>query len=139
MQWDGGPNASFCPEGSKPWLPIAKDYLTTNVAAESEDQTSMLTLHRRLLSLRCAEPALAVGSYAAVEGAGDILAYTREKDDQRFLVVLNLGDRPQTFDPSVPDLRGRVVLNTHLDREDEKVANALALRGAEGIMIKLSV
>jgi alpha-glucosidase len=138
MQWDGSPNAGFCPAGTTPWLPVAGDYPTTNVATESEEQTSILVLHRRLLSLRRTEPALAVGSYAPIEATGDILAYMREENDRRFLVVLNLGDQPLDFGPRLSYLRGRVVLNTHLDRAGEEVAGALALRGAEGVIVELS-
>src|SRR5262249_30244917 len=32
MQWDGGPNAGFCPPGVEPWLPVAPDYRERNVA-----------------------------------------------------------------------------------------------------------
>jgi alpha-glucosidase len=56
----------------------------------------MLSLHRRLLALRRAEPALAVGSYAPVE-ADRLLAYGREKDGRRFVVALNLTADPQTL------------------------------------------
>jgi alpha-glucosidase len=91
----------------------------------------MLVLHRRLLTLRRAEPALAVGSYAPVEAAGNLLAYAREKDGRRFLIVLNLGSEPQTVGAA-----GRVVLSTFLDREDEAVGETLDLRGDEGLIME---
>ena len=91
----------------------------------------MLTLHRRLLALRRAEPALALGSYAPVEAAGNLLGYTREKDGRRYLVALNLGSRPQTLGAA-----GRVVLSTFLDRDDEAVGETLYLRGDEGLILE---
>ena len=95
----------------------------------------MLALHRRLIALRRAEPALAVGSYAPVEAEGDVLAYTRAEDGRRFLIVLNLGHLSQTF---VSDgIRGRLKLSTHLDRDDERVAGPLELRGDEGVAVEL--
>jgi alpha-glucosidase len=93
----------------------------------------MLALHRRLLALRRNEPALAVGSYAPAEATGDLLAYAREKDGRRFLVVLNLGHRSQTFAP----VHGRLALSTHLDRDGEKADGALELRGDEGVIVEL--
>src|SRR5919198_758685 len=60
MQWDSSPNAGFTT--GTPWLPIAADYQTVNVAVERDDPASMLTLYRRLIALRRATPALAVGS-----------------------------------------------------------------------------
>ncbi len=137
MQWDTGPNAGFCPGETTPWLPLADDYAEVNVSVESEDPTSMLTLHRRLLSLRRSEPALAVGSYESVSATDDVFAYTRRKDNRRFLVLLNLGSQPRTFGFESADLGGRIVLSTHLDREDEEVAGTLSLREAEGVIVEL--
>src|SRR5438552_17036122 len=62
MQWDSSPNAGFCPPGMKPWLPVAEDYHTYNVAVEQHDPHSFLTLVRTLLTLRRSSPALSVGS-----------------------------------------------------------------------------
>lgn len=138
MQWDGTPNAGFCPADVEPWLPVADDYEENNVQAESEDPESMLSLYRRLISLRRNEPALAVGSYAPVVTPGDLLAYVREKDGRKFLIVLNLGHEPQIFDPDGQTFRGRITLGTHLDRDGEALAGALSLRGDEGLVVELS-
>ena len=135
MQWEDTANAGFCPDGVEPWLPLARDHGSTNVAAERADSTSMLALHQRLLTLRRAEPALTVGSYAPAEAEGDILAYTRAESGRRFLIVLNLGHRSRTFASNGFD--GRLVLSTHLDRDDERVAGALELRGDEGVILEL--
>src|SRR5947208_16689900 len=34
MQWNTSPNAGFCAPGVLPWLPVAEDYKTYNVAVE---------------------------------------------------------------------------------------------------------
>ncbi|MBX6340831.1 MAG: alpha-amylase, partial [Thermomicrobiaceae bacterium] len=73
MQWEPGPNAGFTT--GEPWLPLADDYQTCNVEVEREDPRSMLSLYRRLIALRRAEPALHVGSYAPVPAEGSVLAY----------------------------------------------------------------
>jgi alpha-glucosidase len=99
----------------------------------------MLALHRRLLAPRRAESSLAVGSYEPVETAGDVLAYAREKDGSRFLIVLNLGHEPTTFDPGGHGALGRIVLTTHLDREGEQATGALELRSGEGVILEKSV
>ena len=137
MQWDAGPNAGFCPQDAEPWLPVANDYRRCNVADERTVQSSMLALYRRLLALRRSELALAVGSYEPVEVAGDVLAYAREKDGRRFLIVLNLGHDPITFGSEGPEIRGRLVLSTRMDRDGEKVEDSLALRGDEGVILEL--
>jgi alpha-glucosidase len=135
MPWDSSPNAGFTT--GIPWLPIAANYRTVNVAAERNRPTSTLTLYRRLIALRRATPALSVGSYAGLEAHGDVLAYMRTHAGQRCLVVLNLGTQPQVFESHQVKIEGPVVLSTHLDRADETVHGAIELRGDEGVIVRL--
>ncbi|RMF04801.1 MAG: alpha-amylase, partial [Chloroflexi bacterium] len=46
MQWDDGPNAGFTAAGVQPWLPLAPDARTRNVAVQSAQPDSMLNLFR---------------------------------------------------------------------------------------------
>ena len=137
MRWSPRVNASFSPEEAAPWLPIGDDYGEVNVETQAEDPRSMLTLHRRLLALRFREPVLAVGSYTPVRAPDNALAYIREKDGRRFLIALNLGSEPQKIDVAQLKTGGKVVLNTHLDREAEVVRSSLYLRAAEGAVLEL--
>jgi alpha-glucosidase len=89
MPWDGTPNAGFT--SGTPWLPLNADWAERNVAALSPSPGSPLALHRRLLALRRAHPALAVGDIALLDAEGDILAYERRAGDECLLVALNLG------------------------------------------------
>jgi alpha-glucosidase len=136
MQWSAAPNAGFTT--GTPWLPVAADHARRNVEAARADATSILTLHRRLVALRRAEPALAVGSYAPVRAEGDLLAYVREHAGRRFLVALNLGGAPAALDLAGAGLRGRVALSTALDRDGEELRGALRLRGDEGVVAALA-
>jgi alpha-glucosidase len=138
MQWDAGPNAGFSPAGVETWLPLADDYAAHNVAALADDPTSIFTLYTRLLHLRRATPALYGGSYHPLDvGYDDVYAYLREDGGQRYLVALNFTAEPRTL--AVPgETSGRVVLSTHLDREESVSLDALALRGNEGVLIQLS-
>ena len=83
------------------WLPLHGDWRTRNVAAQRHDPRSMWTLYRGLLALRRKHPALSVGDWLPIECAGCLLAYERRHGDDRLLVVLNLGDRPEAF--SIPE------------------------------------
>jgi alpha-glucosidase len=135
MQWDDGPQAGFT--GGEPWLPVADDAATTNVARQRDDQRSLLSLYRRLLALRRGEPALAVGPFSPLRAGGDLLAWVRKDGDRRFLVVLNLGHEPASFTPPVLALDGEVVLSTHLDRVGERLEGTVELRGDEGVIVLL--
>jgi alpha-glucosidase len=133
MQWDSSPNAGFTT--GIPWLPIAADSHTINVAAQRADPTSLLTLYRRLIALRRETPALAVGSYTPIRAQGDLLAYLRTYAEQRCLVVLNLGSQPQHLEPYHTELSGQIVLSTHLDRDGETVHGAIDLRSDEAVIV----
>ena len=120
---------------AEPWLPLPDDH---NVAAKREDPSFILILHRRLLALRRAPPALQTGSSTPVPATGDGLSYTREANGSRYLVALNLGHDPLTMAPDTgPSTRGRLVFSTHLDREREKLEGELRLRPDEGVIFRL--
>ena len=133
MQWSAAPGAGFTT--GAPWLPLADDYRETNVETQRCDPGSMLALHQRLLALRRAAPALAIGACAPVAAEGDMLAYVREHTGSRFLVALNLGPSPASL---AFDGAGEVVLSTHLDARDALVRGRVALRGDEGVVVRLS-
>jgi alpha-glucosidase len=133
MQWSAAPGAGFTT--GAPWLPVAADYRVTNVETQRCDPESMLALHQRLLALRRAEPALALGTYTPVDAEGDVLAYLREHAGSRFLVALNLGPSPASL---AFDGAGEVALSTHPDARDAPVRGRVALRGDEGVVVRLS-
>jgi alpha-glucosidase len=151
MQWDESRHAGF--STAEPWLPISDDYSEVNVATETADAGSLLTLYRRLLELRRAHAALAVGDYEPVAMTGDLVAYIRRtpgpgRDARRsvgqpvvgeaFLVALNLGAGPYELSLASLGLRGRVTMSTHLDRTDDANTQSVALRANEGVIVQLS-
>ncbi len=139
MQWDGSPNAGFSPAGIKPWLPVANDYQTWNVAAEQQDPRSFLMLTRALLAVRRSHDALTRGSYQSVEQqSATCFVYLRQHADQRCLVALNFSGQDQVV--TLPGQRqGRVLLSTHLDREGVIPLSEMHLRGNEGLLLEVEV
>ena len=69
--------------------------------------------------------------------AGDLLLFQRVLGSERFVVALNLGGEPVEIDFAKGEVRGRLVLSTHGDRDGEPVSAALALRDNEGVVIEL--
>jgi alpha-glucosidase len=55
MQWDGSRLGGFTADGVTPWLPVG-DAAACNVADQRDDPGSVLSLCRRLLSLRRGDP-----------------------------------------------------------------------------------
>ncbi|WP_375429098.1 alpha-amylase family glycosyl hydrolase [uncultured Sphingomonas sp.] len=124
MAWDASSSGGF--STGDPWLPLHADWPTRNVATQSADPASMLTLHRRLLRLRRAHPALAAGAYAGVEAEGDLLAYRRIGEGEEWLVLLNLGEQSRPvpdiaagFAPVLSTLSGDLPSSLTLLRPDE--------------------
>ena len=115
MQWDASANAGFtC---GTPWLPVHDDYATCNVAAQSADETSVLTWYRCLAELRRACPVVMTGDYQELmEESEDIYAFSRSSDDGRAVVLANFTERDVTYDAQLVD--GLIcALSTHGDAQ----------------------
>jgi alpha-glucosidase len=134
MQWSSAPGAGFTT--GTPWLPLAADYQHHNVERQRQEPTSMLSLHRQLIALRRSEPALSVGTYTPVVSDGDILAYIREAQGKRFLIVLNLGQHSGQLSLAATG-PGQIVVATETGRTQQRVADRLLLAGDDGVVIAL--
>lgn len=130
MRWDTSPNAGFS-EG-RPWLPMG-DGPERNVATEMQDASSMLALHRRLLELRRAHPALALGDYEGVSMQGDLLAFWRRTPAESVLVMLNFGHEAASY--QAPG-HFRVLLSTHSGGREIGEDGTIDLRPDEGLILK---
>ncbi len=130
MPWGPGPNGGF--SAVEPWLPMAPAAATASVAAQRADPASMLALHRRLLALRRAEPALQLGAWTAVNAPDGVLAFERGSGRAVLRVVLNLTDRTVELTAAGS---WTVRLSTRLDRDGERATGALTLREDEGVIL----
>jgi alpha-glucosidase len=133
MQWDVSRFAGF--STAEPWLPVTADFARRNVEAQRRDPASLYNLYRNLIALRRIHPALASGSYRPVAAEGDVLAYAREQDEERFLVALNLGSNQALL--ALGDGQGTIVLSAFGNRVGENVHGQLKLGGNDGLLIKL--
>ena len=141
MQWDDSPNAGFAPDGARPWLPLAADYATRNVAAQENDRASMLTLFRALTALRQAEPALNRGGIELINtGIEDVLAYRRTVEGgDSFLIILNFGKEMQELDlhAAFGVTKAEVVLSTEAPRSRLMNRVSTSIGGNEGLILRL--
>jgi alpha-glucosidase len=79
-----------------PWLPWPPDAAARAVEALEEDETSILHLHRRLLSARRASPALRRGSQTLLDVHDDVVAFRRRDAGDERLVLVNVSEREAT-------------------------------------------
>ena len=131
MQWDASPGAGFTT--GRPWLRLAADHATRNVAVENEQAASMLTFYRALLALRRRQDSLAGGAIADIRAEGNLLCYVRQASAERIQIVLNIGTTPQSV-----ALSGTLLLSTHADIASGRIDGTLRLRGAEGAVVLLA-
>jgi alpha-glucosidase len=136
MQWDTSPHAGF--STVEPWLPVADDHTTHNVAVDSTDPNSTLNLYRRLLRYRRATLALQIGSYTTVDvGSDDCFGYLRGHPQGSCVVALNFAASERHV--SLPGGHGgRVALSTHIRPTDTEPTTRLALRPHEGIIVEVT-
>ncbi|MGO4736668.1 alpha-amylase family glycosyl hydrolase [Bosea sp. 2KB_26] len=132
MPWDGSAHAGF--SAVQPWLPLNADWPTRNVAVMMTEPVSVLRLYHRLLALRRAHPALAIGDFALLESDGDVLAYERREGAQRLIIALNLGGEPQRL--ALPgDAPGCRLLLSTLATAPLIENDVLLLRPDEGVIL----
>jgi oligo-1,6-glucosidase/alpha-glucosidase len=105
MPWDASPHAGF--STAEPWLPLNPDWPTRNVALQSADPASMLSLTRAALALRRRSEALSLGTFRLLHADDAVLAYERRHGAERLHVALNLSAQPQPL-----PVTGRILLST---------------------------
>jgi alpha-glucosidase len=135
MQWDGGVNAGF--STANPWLPLAKDFADFNVASQQSDPGSLFNLYRRLVRMRRERKVLTSGVYRSVASVGDILAYEREADGDRVMILLNFSQELAAFSLPGDAKTGIILVSTCFDREGERAGRSIVLQAHEGLVIAL--
>ena len=135
MRWDSSPLAGF--SAAQPWLPIGPDVASVNVAAERDDPDSMLSLHRRLLELRRAEPALNIGEWHDLGNTSATVAYLRSDGARRFLIAANLTGTPAPTPDGAAGLSGRVRISTVHRASGDRHAPADGLAANEALVVEV--
>lgn len=135
MQWDSSPNAGFTT--GTPWLKVNDNYPKINVAAQENDPDSVLNYYRRLTALRKSPEYRQLFTYGkfrpAFEKSYRILAYYREKDNQRVLVAANFGRETQHL-----HLTGAVKKTLLTNSGREITGSAMTLAPSEVVVLELA-
>jgi alpha-glucosidase len=132
MRWSAGAGAGFT--AGAPWLPLGPDLAHINVEAERDDPSSMLALHRRLIALRRAEPALHSGAFRVLSVGDDHFAWVREAGGRRFAVLVNFVGRATSF--ASDEIAGGVIAcSTAPERDGQVVEKIIELGPDEALII----
>lgn len=109
MQWDlTQPGAGFTT--GVPWRPVPATGV--NVATQTGDPGSLLSLYRDVLRLRRTHPCLVGGDYAALDAGPDVYAYRRSAEGATLVVLLSFADEPRRLTLDGP-AAGRVLIASH--------------------------
>jgi glycosidase len=136
MQWDASPNAGFTRPDAVPWLPLAPDAATVNVAGQAEDPDSILTLTRRLIELRREHPVLHAGEFEPFGPTPDgTFAFRRASPLGQLTIALNLTGEDRSVPGAGP---GRVLIGTHRDRDGTEEPTDIQLRPNEAVVVEVA-
>ena len=92
MQWTANPVKAGFTTGT-PWRAPASDTHARNVAAQTDDENSLLSHYRELIHLRNAHPALMDGEWQLVESTSShVYAFLRYTAEETILVVINVNN-----------------------------------------------
>ena len=136
MQWSSDINAGF--SNHKPWLRLPFNSGRVNVEKQKNDEYSKLWFYRKLIQLRKKHAALNIGDYRPVYADQQLISYIRERNGERFLIILNLSHRPAYFKPRQESFTGTILLGTEVERIGMTVEGIITLGGDEGLLIQLS-
>ncbi|MDP4269594.1 MAG: alpha-glucosidase [Bacteroidota bacterium] len=96
FQWDASQNAGFT--SGTPWIKVNPNYRAVNVAAEEQDENSVLNYFRKMVRLRKHNPVLVYGAYKLlVPEDPQVYAYTRTLGNEQFLILLNFSAKKADF------------------------------------------
>ncbi|MDQ3691196.1 MAG: alpha-amylase family glycosyl hydrolase [Chloroflexota bacterium] len=134
MQWDASPSAGFTTAGAAPWLPLAPDAATVNVASQGEDPDSLLSLTRRLIRVRREHPVLSLGDFERFGPTPEgTFAFRRVSSDGTLTIALNLTGEPRSIHGVAA---GRVLIGTHPDRDGASLGGTVDLRPNEALVVE---
>jgi alpha-glucosidase len=138
MQWNAKQNAGFT-KAETSWLPVAEGYKTRNVAVESHDKDSFLSLYRKLGRLRNSSNALKHGTLSMVASGNEfVLSYLRINDKKRLLILVNFSDKPQTATIPGSLKIGRCLISSHIGDAAPKIKDhLLKLRAHEAVVFTI--
>lgn len=97
MQWDNSAYAGF--SNVQPWIKVNPNHSYINVEKAIADQSSILYTYKALIALRKQHPVMVYGDYQPVmEEYQNVVAYTREYEGEKWLMVFNVQPFMQTVE-----------------------------------------
>lgn len=120
MQWSAARHAGFT--AAEPWIALPGNHEDINAAAQAEDEDSILSFYRALISLRKEKAVIAQGSIAFLDKENPhVLAYRRRLGAEELLVLCNFCGEHAAFDVQGTTEGTRILGNYERARDAENV------------------
>ena len=96
VQWSNEENAGFTT--GKPWFYVNENYKEVNVAAQENDENSILNFYRKAIALRKELSSVKNGNYKEYgKGSASFYTYSRENENEKLLVVCSFVGKTKTW------------------------------------------
>ncbi len=120
MQWDGSKHAGFTQ--GEPWIALCDNATDINVAAALDDADSVFYTYQKLIALRKTEPVITWGDYQDLfPDSPHVWCYQREWQGQRLLVIANLSNTFQNWQPTHTDGNWQVLMHNYAEVANQPV------------------
>jgi len=112
MQWNDTAQAGFTL--ASPWLAVNENYKTLNVEEQESNPDSVLNYFRHMIQLRKKYMTLVYGTFELVDEENQqIFAYTRQLENEKFLVVLNFSDQTAVLNTSIEINENNILISNY--------------------------
>ena len=137
MQWDDSEHAGFT--DGEPWIPVADDHETVNVASEEERDRSILDYYRELIALRD-DDVLVYGDFELLDPAHEELYAihrTLAGADHELLILCNFSAGRPTFEaPAAVDAAAAEVVLAN-EPDPPETPDGVEFRPYEAVVYRL--
>ncbi|OQO12011.1 hypothetical protein B0A48_02650 [Cryoendolithus antarcticus] len=140
VQWNAGPNAGFCAEGTKPWMRVNDDYKEWNAEAQRKfsdpEDLSVLQFWKRGMQQRKEhKDCFVYGDFELLDPEHEsVFAYRRFGGGEAFVVVLNFSGEEVKWE--VPAEAGveKWVTGNYKGKPEKRTEGSILLRPWEGLL-----
>lgn len=121
VQWDTSENGGFTT--GKPWIKVNPNYEEINVEQAIADPDSVFYYYKKLIQLRKENEVMVYGTFETyLDNHPKIYAYTRELEDEQWLVVLNISDQKSQLElPSDLNFKLKELILGNYQVDDQEV------------------
>ena len=117
MQWDDTENAGFTT--GTPWIKVNPNYKTINATSQTNDENSIFTYYKNLITLRKEYPVFVDGDFEMLlEENEHLFAYKRTTEDAKLYVFCNFYGETETCDMLEEMKDKKLLISNYAERED---------------------